>query len=467
MCCRRVLTALVLLAAAALAPAGARAEAYPWVDIHDDVRLVADPYTDLEVRLYLISQARRSIDLALYEQGDDEVGLPVLAALRQAADRGVKVRVITQWFFQYLYHPLNQSPSYVTDPPTAVPIEYIVFGSPASVVKHGWHPSDGVHGKVLIVDDAWALTTGRGHAAMNLRWIDSSNLLKGELVRQVAEAFGKLWELARLSADVIRPALPRVELSEQQRDVHVPPSARHPDGPWRRQLDELIRWMHAPSRPDGVARRGRLLHTDFVAQMTALRRQGKNPRTWDERLGVIQDPVLDALETRLARTGPGSQVRFTSMYAVLHPRVKAAVCGAAQRGAVVTMLTNGDYESPPISTLAWFAAIRDLDEVVRCGVSLHTFRRVKGLPWNFTHLKLVVVDDTTYFGSHNLNLASTLANDELFVEVDDPGLAAESRAFFDHVLRESAEKAPRADMEAARPLGGIGRRILDPVLGFW
>src|SRR5437870_3529777 len=100
------LLALTLMAAAVL-PSSVRAEAYPWVTLGDDVRLVADPQVDLELRLYLIGQARQSIDLALYEQGDDDVGLPILEALRAAADRGVKVRIITQWFFQYLYHPLN------------------------------------------------------------------------------------------------------------------------------------------------------------------------------------------------------------------------------------------------------------------------------------------------------------------------------------------------------------------------
>jgi putative cardiolipin synthase len=447
----------------------ARAEAYPWVTLGDDVRVVADPQVDLELRLYLIRQARTSIDLALYEQGDDTVGLPILAALREAADRGVKVRVITQWFFQYLYHPLNTSPSFTTDPPTAVPIEYVVFGAPASIIEHGWHPSDGVHGKVLIVDRVWCISTGRGHADMNMRWIDMSNLMKGPLVEQVATAFDKLWPVAVQGGERVLPRFARTTPTPAQQRPHATPTDRSLDAPWHAQLEDLLAWLHRkPAAPDGTPRRGRLLHTDFVAQLTKLHDQGLTPRSWDERKTLVEDPVLDAVVDRLNNTHEGSQVRFTSMYAVLHPRLKEALCVAHQKGARITMYTNGDYESPPISTLAWFAAIQDLDEVVsKCGVELFTFRHNAQLPWVFTHLKLMVVDDTTYFGSHNLNMASSLANDEMFLEVEDPGLAAASRAYFDAILLENGHRASPAQMGAARPLGGIGRRILDPVLGFW
>lgn len=459
-----------LLSGAWAAPG--HAEAYPWVPIHDDAKLVRDPVVDLRLRLYLIGQARHTLDLALYEQGDDlTVGLPVLRALREAADRGVHVRVITQWFFQYLYHPLNQSPSYVTNPPTAVPIEYVVFGSPLSVMKHGWHPSDGIHGKVLIVDGTYALVTGRGHAEMNLRWADSSHLLKGPLVKQVQTAFDGLWPLARATGEVIGPTLyrngPTPEQLTQLRPHH--PRANLPSVNAR--VSELVTWVHQPStRPPGApaaTNRGRLLHHDFVRQMLALKAQGKSVSDWDQRLEQLKDPVLPALEERLAQAGKGSQIRFSSMYALLHPRVKTAVKAACARGAHAILFTNGDFETPPVSTLGWFASVTDVQDVAQGGVEVYTFKRNDKLPWNFLHLKVMVVDDTVFFGSHNMNLASTVANDELFFEVQDPELAKENLAFFDSLIKTSGERVSLGHMISQRPLGVVGRTIMRPILGFW
>src|SRR5688500_16620242 len=99
---RGVGLALVL---AAVAPSAAQAGAYPWAPLGDDIRFIGDARVEAQLRLYMIRQARESVDVVIYEQGDDEaVGLPVLSALREAANRGVKVRIITHWFFQYFTH---------------------------------------------------------------------------------------------------------------------------------------------------------------------------------------------------------------------------------------------------------------------------------------------------------------------------------------------------------------------------
>jgi len=457
----------VVLAVLCAGPGAARATVYPFVPLQDDVRLVADPYVDLALRLKLIRNARHTIDLSLYEQGDDDVGLPILAALRDAADRGVRVRVLTQWFFQYAYHPFNQSPSYATNPPTRVPLQYLVFGAPEDLMRHGLHASDGVHGKVLVVDDAVALSTGRGHAKMNMTWIDSSNLVRGPLVQQLTHAFGRTWDAAARFGQLEQPLVVRSKRTPDQ--VKPPPSPADPgvNAPWVPDADELWTWATSP-RVDAPSGRARLLHTDFVAQMAALKAQRKEPRGWEERMAALTDPALDAVVARLDAAGPTSKVRMTSMYALLHPRLKDALCQASVRGANVVFYTNGDFESAPISTFAWFASVLDLEWLVRrCGVELFSFVRNPKTPWVFTHLKLAIIDDVTFFGSHNLNMASSLANDELFVEVEDPVLATASRAMFDRTLRDNAEPVTAEGLALARPLGAWGRRLLDPVLGFW
>ncbi|MEW5851332.1 MAG: phosphatidylserine/phosphatidylglycerophosphate/cardiolipin synthase family protein [Myxococcota bacterium] len=458
----------LLLTAGAVLPA--HAGAYPWVPLGDDLKFIPDPRVELQLRLYMIRQARESIDVVIYEQGDDEaVGLPVLSALREAADRGVKVRIITHWFFQYLTHPFNESPSYTTNPPTAVPIEYVVFGSPIAVARSGWHPSDGIHGKIMIVDRHWALTTGRGHAEGSLGWIDSAFAMKGALVDQSQTAFEELLAAAKAGGEIHTPTFRRSERTPRQVTQWLPNEKARLDEKGKEELAGLIIWLHQPppqTLTTEAGRRGRLLHYDFVRQMAQLA-PGAADKPWifEKRLRQLKDPVIDAAVARLSTAGAGSEVRFTSMYAILHPRLKQAVIEARERGAKVSMLTNGELVAPPITTMAYLASINDIADLTKHGMQVHKFRRTS--PWWFMHLKLMIVDNTVFFGSHNLNVPSSAANDEMHYEIEDPKLAAECRAFFDYAVAKSTELVDPASAEAARPWGSVARTILDPVLGFY
>ena len=75
----------------------AHAGVSPWVDVSpDQVRLIDDFDLETEVRLELISQARQSIDVAVYQQdADEEVALPIIRAIRDRAESGVAVRFAT------------------------------------------------------------------------------------------------------------------------------------------------------------------------------------------------------------------------------------------------------------------------------------------------------------------------------------------------------------------------------------
>jgi phosphatidylserine/phosphatidylglycerophosphate/cardiolipin synthase-like enzyme len=63
----------------------------------------------------------------------------------------------------------------------------------------------------------------------------------------------------------------------------------------------------------------------------------------------------------------------------------------------------------------------------------------EGRPWIYMHRKLAVIDDAVYFGSHNLNLPSTVAMDELSFEIESPKLAEVVRRLFDEDLAANGE----------------------------
>jgi len=98
----------------------------PWMpfDRQADWRQIDGMSADIALRIEMIRKAERSVDLIVYDQRCDyEFVLPVLSALRDAANRGVKVRFITSWGGQILFDHCGVSSThrYLVDTPTATP----------------------------------------------------------------------------------------------------------------------------------------------------------------------------------------------------------------------------------------------------------------------------------------------------------------------------------------------------------
>lgn len=82
-------------------------------------------------------------------------------------------------------------------------------------------------------------------------------------------------------------------------------------------------------------------------------------------------------------------------------------------------------------------------KLLRAGVRIHEFQPCK------LHMKLLVVDDISYFGSANLDKRSIRLNVELMVRVKDEGLAARLREMIDHLESASREMTPERYREKA------------------
>jgi cardiolipin synthase len=75
-------------------------------------------------------------------------------------------------------------------------------------------------------------------------------------------------------------------------------------------------------------------------------------------------------------------------------------------------------------------------QLLRARVKLYEFAICK------LHMKLLVVDDNSYFGSANLDKRSFRINVELMVRVEDAGLAAKLREMIDHLQGSSEAITP-------------------------
>lgn len=99
---------------------------------------------------------------------------------------------------------------------------------------------------------------------------------------------------------------------------------------------------------------------------------------------------------------------------------------------------------------ATIGASRSLySKMLRAGAEIYEFQPCK------LHMKMLVVDDITYFGSANFDMRSIRLNLELMVRVEDAGIAAKMRELVDHMQANSVAITP----ELHRRRKGLFNRI--------
>lgn len=98
----------------------------------------------------------------------------------------------------------------------------------------------------------------------------------------------------------------------------------------------------------------------------------------------------------------------------------------AKRGGQARLVTAQNSDNP-----ATVGAARLLyGGLIRRGVEI--FEYVPGL----LHMKLIVIDNATYVGSANFDMRSLYLNMELMLRIEDEGVAAAMRAFFESQLEQ-------------------------------
>jgi putative cardiolipin synthase len=325
----------------------------------------------------------------------------------------------------------------------------------------GWSLIDGIHEKLFVVDGERLLTTGRGQTDFYLNWLDSAYLIRGELARQSQQAFEEIWATCRRETPLFS------QKGDLAQTLKPAPSSFVLTPEERVQMDRLQEWLKA-SRTTGSESpplRGRLLHHDFLKQMRAL---PKDPKDYDDnqRLRILQDPIIQALAVKLR----GSQdVRFNTLSVMLHPDFRAPLFEASHQGAKVRIFTNTREAYHAISPVAapWIVALPELEEVLNQGIQVDGFTGVAGKPHVYLHRKLAIVDDTTFIGSHNFNLPSTVANDEVSFEIEGASFANKMRELFDGAVRDYGSPIQKEEVARQRRHTLWGRELFRPFLGIF
>jgi cardiolipin synthase C len=387
----------------------------------------------LDARIELIQRARYSLDVQYYLIQDDRTGRLFMRSLRDAALRGVRVRLLVDDLYTAGADPMFLGLAAFPNVevrlfnPFCCARESVASKFTASLVD--WRRlNHRMHNKLFIADGAIAVMGGRNiadeyfarSAASN--FVDMDVLLVGSVVYQLAGSFDVYWnspQVYSVEAILGEPADRSetrhgfnhlVDDGDQMRSVTVP------------SMDML---GHRRLSEDLDAGRLSLVWGEAVAFAD---QPGKVMATSVEmaRSMSVQMNVMDrvALATR--------QVVISSPYFVPGPTGVGVFADLTKRGVAVVILTNSLAANDVPVVHVGYARYRV--GLVRAGVELHelslaglrrdSWDAFPGMSHGRLHAKAAVIDQSrVYIGSMNLDPRSENFNTELGIVVQCPELA--------------------------------------------
>ncbi|MDT7834915.1 phospholipase D-like domain-containing protein [Aquabacterium sp. OR-4] len=388
-----------------------------------------------EARLALMQQATHTLDLQIYHLHRDHAGRGLLRALRDAALRGVRVRLLIDDFYAAevddLLAGLASYPGVEVRlfNPLALrwgPPLWRLLVSPGDFELNNHR----MHNKLFVADGALALFGGRNVADEyymgndEANFIDMDLLAAGAVVPTLSAVFDRYWnsqqawplhQVLGAPSDAASDAATRATFDAAVRDTRLPRAAYAQDplgrGPVGAQLQagrlELL-WAEAQ------------VHAD-PPEKAAIAQPGKQP-------SEAMAGLLRAMAT--ARR----YVAIVSPYFVPDQRALDHMREARRHGIHLVVVTNSLASTDEPLVHARYALRRHT--LLKMGVELHEIgpalvqrspqfgqfgRSVPRL-----HAKVAIIDGLRVLvGSVNLDARSAVGNTELGVVIESPPLAAE------------------------------------------
>ena len=412
-------------------------------------RLLPVGETAFNARIALARRAEKSIDVQYYLIQNDDIGRQFLRELRDAAVRGVRVRLLVDDLYaggeDELFAGLAAYPNVELRVFNPLPVRAGGFKTRLLFSLHQFDRiNHRMHNKLFIADNSFAVSGGRNIAneyfmrSAAANFIDLDVLSSGPVVRELSDAFDRYWNseqvfpiasmvsasLAMESGDALRARFDALvrdappQLIEPERDVlgHLPVA---------QQLDSgTLSQTFAPVRvfadtPDKVA--------------------GVNSTNVDQ--------TVTAQTLALFATARES-VEIVSPYFIPGPKGVAMMQHATASGGQVVLVTNsiGATDEPLVHDRYTRYRLAMLQAGVRIYELSPTLSSRSGRLGNFgrstgrLHAKAAVIDQRLLFiGSMNLDARSARANTEIGLVIESPELIeAASGTLFRRLLASGA-----------------------------
>ncbi len=399
------------------------------------IRPLSNPHEAFAARLLLAAAAEKSLDVQYFVWDRDQTGYLLLQALCEAADRGVRVRLLLDDFYTggldatiaaldgrpnievRLYNPLIQRSARALN-----------------LVTDFKRVNRRMHNKSFTVDNQVSIVGGRNigneyfAAGSGIAFADLDVIAVGAAVSEVSKQFDLYWNSPS--------AYPAAGL------VGAPP----PDGAIELQA------MFAATRAD----------PESVTYLEAVRQSPVVHNLLDDKLAfewvkarlIYDDPAktLDAgagadrlLFPELVRAmGPAEKsLDLVSPYFVPGENGTEALAALARRGVKVRIVTNSLASTDVKAVHSGYAKRRE--DLLRAGITLYELKPTAARepeehnqPWfgsaslSALHAKTLAVDGSRGFvGSFNFDPRSEMLNTEMGLVIESPTLAKRLADTFD------------------------------------
>jgi putative cardiolipin synthase len=403
---------------------------------------IPEPRAAFAARAILAATAERSLDVQYYIWHGDETGYLLFEALWQAAERGVRVRL--------LLDDINTAGLDATiaaldaHPNVEVRLYNPVFNRNARALAYLTdfaRLNRRMHNKSFTADNQATIVGGRNigneyFAEGGGVWFKDLDVVAvGPVVREVSASFDLYWASpsAYPAARLVRPAEPEDAAALKARFAGV-----RADPGSRTYLESL--------RETTLVRE--LLEGSLPLEWTAARVVGDDPAKTLDTTGRTDVLLLSALLPVAGQ--PEKSFDLVSPYFVPGEEGAAALAALAERGVKVRVLTNSLAATDVAAVHAGYAKRRA--GLLRAGVGLYELKpsagsgdvpEAKGRPGGSSaaslHAKTFAIDGRRVFvGSFNFDQRSALLNTEMGLLIESPALAARLARGFDDVVPKAA-----------------------------
>jgi putative cardiolipin synthase len=402
------------------------AERHPGKSGFAVIRYGRQAFTD---RVALTELAEKTLDLQYYIWESDATGRILAERLVQAADRGVRVRVLLDDISfkgrDAVIAALNAHPN----------IEIRMFNPFAHRGARGLdfitdfgRVNHRMHNKLMVMDNAMAIVGGRNigdhyfqvHTEANFRDLDVAAV--GPVVREISSVFDHFWNgkwAVPISALVDRP---------------------YTDADLKTALETMREHIAMDDYPYPIDEDTAALKSTLKAEIDRFI-WAPGELVWDDPAEIVEtggtSRMLEALHRRAGRLE--TDLLIESPYFVPRDRGIEKMRALHDRGVRIRVLTNSLVSNDVLAAHAGYAGRRK--QVLESGVELYELRADAGSIKKriaffgakaALHAKAVVFDRKDVFvGSFNLDPRSADINTEAGLYVESPELATQVIAWMD------------------------------------
>ena len=403
------------------------------VDRSASVRCLDDNTQALVYRLALIESAQRELIMTTFDMSDGESGQDLMAAMLQAADRGVRIRLMVDGINAWL--KLEKSDLFGAF--STHPNIEIRFYNPIRLTKL-WKLNYRMHDKYLIADDTAYILGGRNSNNLFLgAYRDTYNIDRDLYVLERTEknASDVMQKKERNSLQDIKAYFEKIWVQPDQKIFRKKETEKTKEG--LALLREHYKELQT-AYPEAFSETETLLTQDLI-RVDSIQFL-HNPLYADEKVPVVYQRICQEMEQ-------GETILIQTPYIICDKGMYQDLSELCRAGKQIEIITNAvESGANPWGCTDY---LNERKSILKTGAGVYACMAGQSL-----HTKTVLIDDeTSIVGSYNLDLRSTYLDTELMLLVKSKELNKQLRDQAAAYQEKSAyEKAGKPSRILIRPI---------------